>query len=319
MTIRKITELIDIPKRDCIYDILGYLDLALCVDVGAAAGEVTRRIRMAGDCNTRVVAFEPYPGNHQFFSQSTSDLDNIELIKKAVTDRVGRAIFTVPCVVRDSTGLREKHAGYSSVGFLSSNASPRYGRVEKYLRWVALRILNKKSQRPPLQTLTVDTTSIDTEFAGKKIDFMKVDVQGGEAEVLAGSDTMLQTRKIDILYVEWSGDPRVVKSLAGHNYRIYDSTYVVGHKMTDSAADIQKLEQIGFQFLGELKLSTGKVAYELVLAGEDVSPVEAMTRVKQLGLSWIQTDLIAVSDEASARFQDAVRQHSKAASFNADV
>ena len=110
----------------------------------------------------------------------------------------GKPTFTVPWVVQGIEQGWEQHAGYSSVAFLSSE------------RWVGQRILDKISGRPQPQTLTVDTTSIDTELAGQKIDFIKIDVQGGEAGVLKGSDTMLRTRKIDILYIEWSGDPRVV-------------------------------------------------------------------------------------------------------------
>jgi FkbM family methyltransferase len=307
MTIRKISELVETPKRDCIYDILGYLDLRLCVDVGAAAGEVTRRIRMAGGCNTRVVAFEPYAGNHVFFDRSIHGLDNIHLIKKAVTDRLGRATFTVPLVVQGIEQGWEQRVGYSSVGFLSSGQG------------VGQRMLDKLSGRPRPQTLTVDTTSIDEEFAGQKIDFMKVDVQGGEADVLKGSTRMLEASLIDILYIEWFGDPRVVAALAEHDYRLYDSTYVVGHKTAGrERADTHQLEEIGFEILDELKLSTGKVAYELVLTRDDVSPAEAMARVKAAGLSWIQTDLIAISGEASTRFQDAVGRYSDAL-HHADV
>ena len=57
----------------------------------------------------------------------------------------------------------------------------------------------------------------------------------------------------------------------------------------------------------------------MLLTRDDVSPAEAMTRVKEAGLSWIQTDLIAISDEASSRFQEAVRQYFHASSFNADI
>jgi len=98
--IRHLTENIDKPRRDCVYDILCHLDLGLCVDVGAAAGHMTRRIRRAGGARTRVVAFEPFPGNHEFFHQSTTGLDNVILIKKAISDRVGKAEFTVPSDVR---------------------------------------------------------------------------------------------------------------------------------------------------------------------------------------------------------------------------
>ena len=80
---------------------------------------------------------------------------------------------------------------------------------------------------PPQQTLIVETTSIDTEFSVEElIDFMKMDVQGGEARVLLGADGMLRTRRINILYIEWSGDPGVVQALGHHGYRIYDSTYM---------------------------------------------------------------------------------------------
>jgi hypothetical protein len=117
--IRHLTEIIDKPRPDCVYDILCHLDLGLCVDVGAAAGHMTRRIRRAGGARTRVVAFEPFPGNHEFFYQSTMRLDKITLIKKAVSDRVGKAEFTVPSVVQGTEPGWEKYAGYSSGGFLS--------------------------------------------------------------------------------------------------------------------------------------------------------------------------------------------------------
>ena len=126
-TIHKITKLVGRPRRDCIYDIIGYLDLDLCVDVGAAAGDVTRRLRHLGGRHTRVVAFEPFPGNHGFFYDSIRELQDVELVKKAVTDRIGRASFTVPSVVQGTEQGWEKRAGYSSVGFLSDVSSPAVG------------------------------------------------------------------------------------------------------------------------------------------------------------------------------------------------
>jgi len=203
--IRNLTEIIDKPRRDCIYDMLSHLDLGLCVDVGAAAGHMTSRIRRAGGARTRVVAFEPFPGNHEFFYQSTMGLDNITLIKKAVSDRVGVAEFTVPSVVQGTEPRWEKYAGYSSVGFLSSEVDDAHPSAEGARR------------PPPQQRLIVETTSIDTEFSvGEPIDFMKIDVQGGETRVLLGADGMLRTRRINLLYIEWSGDPGVVRALGHH-------------------------------------------------------------------------------------------------------
>jgi FkbM family methyltransferase len=321
--IQKITQLIGTPARDCVYDILGHLDPGLCVDVGAAAGEATRRIHAAGKSRTRVIAFEPFPGNHRFFYESTMGLENVELVRKAVTDRVGRAAFIVPGVVQGTEKGWEKHAGYSSVGFLSSSTNGGNGRAHRSLQWVRRQILRRAFRRPPPQTLAVDTTSIDAEFAGEKIDFMKVDVQGGEAEVLKGADSMLSAGRINVLYIEWSGDPRVIESLSRHNYWICDSTYVAGHKVASRArADLERFEEIGFQILDELRLSTGEVAYELILTREGVSPVDAMAKAKAHGLSWIQTDLIAVSAEGTGRFIEAARRYSEShssLSINADL
>ncbi len=305
--IRKLTEIIDRPRRDCVYDLLTHLDLGLCVDVGAAAGNTTRRIRRAGGARTRVVAFEPFPGNHPFFHQSTMRLGNITLIKKAVSDRVGVAEFTVPSVVQGTEPRWEKYTGYSSVGFVSSEVSDAHPGIRIFLKRTIRRIAEGARRRPP-QPLIVETTSIDTEFtAGEPIDFMKIDVQGGESRVLLGSDAMLRTRRIGILYVEWSGDPEVVPALSRHEYRIYDSTYMVIPRIYD----VKPFYKMGFEFIDEIKLSTGKVAYDLLLTGKELSPGDAIEMVRKGKLGYIQTDLIAVSENAWGRFQEAAERYNR--------
>lgn len=306
--IRNLTEIIDKPRRDCIYDILGHLDLGLCVDVGAAAGHNTRRIRRAGGGRTRVVAFEPFPGNHEFFYQSTMRLDNVTLIKKAVSDSVGVAEFTVPSVVQGTEPRWEKYTGYSSDGFLSSQVDDAHPSIPRFLKRTIRRIAEGALRRPPPQRLIVETTSIDTEFtAGEPIDFMKIDVQGGEARVLLGSDGMLRTRRINILYIEWSGDPGVVRALGQHEYRIYDSTYIA----TPRIHDVKPFEKMGFEFIDEVQLSTGKVAYHLLLTSKQLSPSEAIKMVRKGNLGCIHTDLIAVSENTLGRFLEAAERYDR--------
>ena len=139
---------------------------------------------------------------------------------------------------------------------------------------------------------------------------MKIDVQGRESNVLLGSNMMLRNQRINILHIEWSGDPQVIRALATNEYRIYDSTYIAGPK----TSDIKPFEQIGFQFVEEVDLSTGKVGYELLLMNKDVSPTEAIRRVRKRGLGWIQTDLIAVSKGFLGRFLEAAKQYNEEAS-----
>lgn len=297
--IRHLTEIIDKPGRDCIYDILSHLDLGLCVDVGAAAGHITWRIRTAGGVRTRVVAFEPFPGNHQFFYQSTMGLDNITLINKAVSDRVGVAEFTVRSVVQGTEPRWENYAGYSSIGRLSPEVDDAHSSIPS---------AEGARRPPPQQRLIVETTSIDTEFSvGEPIDFMKIDVQGGEARVLLGADGMLRTRRINLLYIEWSGDPGVVQALGQHGYRIYDSTYMA----TPRIHDVKPFERMGFEFINETNISTGKVAYHLLLTSKELSPGDAINMVKKANLGYIQTDLIAVSENTLGRFLEAAERYDK--------
>ena len=297
--IKKITEIIDQPKMDCIYDVLYHLNLGLCVDIGAAAGHVTRKLCLVGGANTQVVAFEPFPGNYQYFYQSTKNLNNsISLIKKAVSDSIGTIKFIVPSVVQGIEPGWEKYVGYSSVGFLSFNLN---------LKQKVRGIYNTVFKRPRPQIIKVKTTTIDKEFPNEEIDFMKIDVQGAEAKVLLGALTMLQANRIHVLYIEWSGEQEVIEILANNGYQIYDSIYIIGPKIHD----VHPFEEIGFQYVGEGNLSTGKSAYKMILADANVSPVGAISEVKKRGLGWIETNLIAISENVKERFLTATKQYSE--------
>jgi FkbM family methyltransferase len=253
-------------------------------------------------------AFEPFPGNHEFFYQSTMRLDNITLIKKAVTDRVGKAEFTVPSVVQGTEPGWEKYAGYSSAGFLSPEVDDAHPSISRFLKRTIRRIAEGALGRPPPQRLIVETTSIDTEItAGEPIDFMKIDVQGGETRALLGSDGMLRTRRINILYIEWSGDPGVIRALGRYGYRIYDSTYIA----TPRIHDVKPFEKMGFEFIDEAQLSTGKVAYNLRLTSKQLSPSEAIKMIRKGNLGCIHTDLIAVGENTLGRFLEAAERYDR--------
>ncbi|MDQ3774823.1 MAG: FkbM family methyltransferase [Pseudomonadota bacterium] len=136
---------------------------------------------------------------------------------------------------------------------------------------------------------------------------MKIDVQGGETRVLLGVDGMLGTRRINLLYVEWSGDPGVVRALGHHEYRIYDSTYMAIPRILD----VKPFEKMGFEFIDEVKVSTGKVAYDLRLTSKELSPSEAIEMVRKGNLGYIQTDLIAVSENTLDRFLEAAERYDR--------
>jgi FkbM family methyltransferase len=303
-TIRKITEILPKPERDFVYDIVAALRPLLCLDVGAAAGVQTRRIRLLGGTESRVVAFEPFVGNFAYFEETTRDLYNVVLIKKAVGERVGRKAFVVPSVIAGTERGWETFKGYSSVGFLAKDGNPS---VRSKLVHVAGVVLDRLRRRHRPRRVVVDTTSLDAEFPHAQIDFAKIDVQGGEEGVLAGAARLLSEGRLSTIYLEWSGDPVVPSVLARHGYTLYDSTYVIGA----NSPDVRPLVALGFTLVGEINLSTGKRAYEMTLNGDAGSPAEAMCAVVNAGLGWIQTDLIAVAPRARDSFAEALDQYAR--------
>jgi hypothetical protein len=74
---------------------------------------------------------------------------------------------------------------------------------------------------------------------------------------------------------------------------------------------MKPFEEIGFELIGELKLSTGIIAYEMTLSDDKISPEEAIFDVRKRGLGWIQTDLIAVSGNFKKQFEMACKHFSE--------
>jgi hypothetical protein len=66
-----------------------------------------------------------------------------------------------------------------------------------------------------------------------------------------------------------------------------------------------------FEFIYESKPSTGKVAYHLRLTSKELSPGDAINRVRKGKLGYIQTDLIAVSENSLGRFLEAAERYDK--------
>lgn len=282
------TSLRYLPQRDYVYDFLrsrGHADLY--VDVGAASGEISERI--AGDA-AQVLAFEPFPNNARLFRKRLSNHPHVRLIEKAVSNRRGRATFFVDSTVQGDEPGWDNQVGYSSVGRISTSVAAV---LNNYLA-VGLAALQRKRGATVLR---VETTTLDDELPEGVINFLKVDVQGAERLVLDGASSALESQRIKLMYLEWSGDDEVEKQLDRVGYSAFDSVYVGSGPPTAR----QNFEDSGFEVIALIPLSTGQEALEMVYRGSS-SGVGSVLRSLNGGGQWIQTDLIALPNADAAEF-----------------
>lgn len=136
----------------------------VCLDIGANIGYFTRIMSSVVGPGGRVHAFEPMPSAIRCLRKNVENLQNVTLHEIALSDRVGKSAFSI-----------RNLGDTSSLGSDSSSKNV----IE-------------------VQTNTVDCIAINEA----KIDFIKIDVEGYEYEVLMGAVETL-TLKRPLLYFEY--------------------------------------------------------------------------------------------------------------------
>jgi FkbM family methyltransferase len=147
-----------------------------CADVGAHHGVFTRLLaELVGEGGT-VVAFEAHP-------------DNAGMLRKSLSRTVCDRVAVENLAVTDGSAERVSlHAG-------RRHASEEWNIVGSDLEG-----------RPTPAELEVGATSLDSYFAERPLHFVKLDVEGAEADVLRGMRRLLRDRK-PTLAVEFHTEP----------------------------------------------------------------------------------------------------------------
>ena len=141
------------------------------VDIGANIGYYTLLFSRLVGQEGRVYAFEPEPYNYSLLERSIKQngYKNIHLIQKALSDESGSKI---------NLFLNKKNFGSGS--FSSNNV------------------------RGETDVVVVETAMLDDYLAGKTVDLIKMDVQGGENRVIKGAKKTLEfNNKIVIVTEFW--------------------------------------------------------------------------------------------------------------------
>jgi FkbM family methyltransferase len=105
------------PHANGMLDMFSSVDPGLVVDVGAAAGHITRYLLNVSPAS-HAVAFEPFPGNWKFIEKTLGGDCRATIVRKAVADKEGEASFFVSSTAK---GDWQAMSGYSSVGYVMSD------------------------------------------------------------------------------------------------------------------------------------------------------------------------------------------------------
>lgn len=194
-------------RENAVYTVLPHVEPGLMLDVGAAAG-IFSRVMLDQSPQSSLIAFEPFLGNHTFWEKELGSDPRARLIKAAVAETRAHARFYVSTVVTGSEKNWEGMAGYSSAG----------------------RIVPDSQSTDPAKTFNVDTVTIDDVVGDQHVRFMKIDVQGGELGVLKSASRAIDNGRIDMLFVEFSGEKDVIGFLAERGFQMFDSEYLLSPK-----------------------------------------------------------------------------------------
>lgn len=264
-----------------IYDVLAHLEPGLMLDVGAAAGDITK-LMLSKSPKSWVVAFEPFVGNLPFFEKALGNDDRVTLHKKAVGNESGTASFVLAPTVKGTEPGWETRAGYSSGGALKQGDIPQ-GR-----------------STTEVELVTIDSL-IDTP-----VRFFKIDVQGGELGVLEGASSLFDRDQIDIVFCEYSGQDGVLEFLLERNMDVYDTTYLIVPRQEEDPLD-------DWEVIGKKALSNGRIASLAWPSNRptDVKAYAEFIRTQRPKRIVAQTDLIAVRPGFRAEYAQAVDKAKK--------
>ena len=146
-------------------------------DVGSYVGEIACKYAKNFP-DASIYAFEPTPTSYNELEKKTHKINNIQIFNFALSDTNNKCQFYL-----------NKFSPTNSMLAPSSKAHNVWGNglVETQ------------------ETINVDCTTLD-EFCKYKhidhIDILKIDVQGGELNVLRGANDILKDGRIDLIYTE---------------------------------------------------------------------------------------------------------------------
>lgn len=263
----------------------GYKNMGIlmrnCLDGGAGSGATAKEMLPYLQVNGKIFAFEPFIGNFRFLD--ACDPRYITVIKKALSSQSNpKRLYVESTVTKDSQWGKAGMEGYSSLGFL---------------------IADSCDYRPLSKLYTVECVRADDAISeNHPIDFVKLDLQGGELHALKGMGRII--KEALFLWIEFTNQPGLLQFLHNEEFVIIDTTYIFFSNHTIKPDK-------HFHFIKNEFLSTGRpiwIGKKLLPWSNDFDDEFSFYK-KKYGL--IQTDIICVQKEKLALFASALKTITK--------
>ncbi len=169
-------------------------------DVGANEGKYTKLIHSV-ITNAEIYAFEPHYKTYKLLNENVKAIQNVKTFNIAVSDKISK-LKLFDYIEKDGSG----HASLNSEIFSTVHKASTISHE--------------------VEAKTIDVISEENKL--KQIDFLKIDVEGHELEVLKGAKKMLSNKKISIIQFEFTQLNTTIKvffkdfyELLSDNYKIY--------------------------------------------------------------------------------------------------
>ncbi len=172
----------------------------IVLDIGAYVGMFTvKASKLVGETGL-VVAIEPSEDNLSLLRQNTIGRENVRIVGKAVSSSTGKAKLYI------------------------SIASPCHT------------LINSHKEYTEIETITID--EIVSQFELPRVDFIKIDAEGFEYEILKGADSVLSGKNLKLAIASYhdlpNGEremPKIVSHLKERGFNVYTkSGYVYAKK-----------------------------------------------------------------------------------------
>lgn len=177
-------------------------------EVGAHIGFISLWFNELSKDNGKIFVFEPGSNNLPYIKNNINEKPRIKLIEKAIGSEVGTINFYEDNLTGQNNSIVENFDGYK--------ANAEFSFVESKVE--------KKS---------VPLTTIDHELHSEKVDFIKIDIEGGEYPAILGAKKTIAANHPAMMIEIQANESELYEYLTNENYLLFDEDC---HQLTSSFA-----------------------------------------------------------------------------------